>query len=142
MKIAARIALVFVLVLGTLQPAARAADAAVRIDYEDGSYAIITTWAGVSRGTTSDYKTYTYYDTSGKRCFTYTLCADFSYNGRTSSADSAYAKTDFYSRGWTVDSHSEYTSGSTAYGQAVFSGPSGTRNVSLTLTCDVNGRVA
>lgn len=142
MKAAVRIALALVLVLAALQPAARAAgDATVRIDYEDGSYALVTVHTGVARGTTSDYKTYTYYTLAGQRCFSYTLSATFSYNGRTSRAESAYAEIAIHSRGWTVDSHSEYTSGSTAYGQAVFSGPGGTRNVSLALTCDANGRV-
>lgn len=114
-----------------------------RVDYEDGSYAIITTSStGTTRATTSDSKTYTYYNSSDQRCFAYTLYATFTYNGVTSSADTVAGGASFYLHGWDIDSHSEWTSGSTAYGSAVFSGPNGeSRPVSLSLTCDKNGNV-
>lgn len=109
-----------------------------RVDYGDGSYAIITTIStGTSRATTSDSKTYTYYNSSNQRCFAYTLYATFTYNGTTSSADAVAGGANFYLHGWNIDSHSEWTSGS-----AVFSGPNGeSRPVSLSLTCDKNGNV-
>lgn len=114
-----------------------------RIDYEDGSYAIITTVAGsMTRATTNDSKTYTYYNRLGQKCFSYTLYATFTYDGSSSSADSCYCGADVYLSGWTGVSHNEYTAGSTAYGEAVFSGPNGEeRPVSLSLTCDRNGNV-
>ena len=114
-----------------------------RIDYEDGSYAIITTvTGGLTRASKADSKTYTYYNPSHQLCFSYTLYATFTYNGITSSADTATARADYYVRGWSCDSHSEYTSGNAAYGTASFSGPNGeSRPVSLSLVCDRNGTV-
>lgn len=113
-----------------------------RIDYSDGSYAIITTRKSFVRSVIEHDKNYTYYNSFRVKCFSYTLHASFTYNGTTSRADSCYADIDIYLRGWDVDSHDEYTSGSTAYGSAVFSGPGGaSRSVNLTLTCDKNGNV-
>mgnify|MGYP005772627677 CR=1 FL=1 len=61
------------LLLGT---AFASGGAAERIDYADGSYAIITTvTGGITRGTVDDHKSYTYYDSDGNRCFAYTLFA-------------------------------------------------------------------
>ena len=49
----------------------------------------------------------------------------------------------FYQRGWDISSHSEWTSGDTAYGRAVFTDPDGGRHsVSLSLTCDEDGNVS
>lgn len=113
-----------------------------RIDYEDGSYALITMERTVSRSTRNDFKTYTHFSPAGEKCFSYTLNATFTYDGRSSKADTCYADLYIYVRGWTCNSHSEYVSGNTAYGSAAFSGPNGvTRNVNLTLTCDANGNV-
>lgn len=114
-----------------------------RIDYEDGSYAVITTTRGaLTRAETADTKAYTYYNPSGQRCFSYTLYATFSYNVITSKAETVDYGVTIYRQGWDIDSHNEYTSGSTAYGEAVFSGPNGEeRPVSLSLTCDRNGNV-
>ena len=113
-----------------------------RIDYSDGSYAIITTNVSFTRSTIEHDKTYSYYNSSQKKCFSYTLYGSFTYNGIRSSADSCYAYASRYDRNWELDSHDEYTSGNTAYGEAVFSGPGGaSRTESLTLTCDKNGNV-
>ena len=122
------------LLFNMLLPYAKCTDTTVeRIDYDDGSYA--------TRAQTADSKQYTYYDPLGRKCFFYILYATFTYDGTTSSADSSTAEADIY-RDWSVDSHSEYTSGRTAYGNATFSSPSGgTRPVALTLTCSANGRV-
>lgn len=132
------------LCMSTLFTVAAATDTqAERIDYEDGSYAIVTTSiGGLTRASKADSKTYTYYNPSNQRCFSYTLYATFTYNGVTSSADMAAYSIDIYLRGWDCDSHSEYTSGNAAYGTASFSGPNGeSRPVSLSLVCDRNGTV-
>lgn len=131
------------LLFNMLLPYAKCTDTTVeRIDYDDGSYAIVTTTSsGATRAQTADSKQYTYYDPLGRKCFFYILYATFTYDGTTSSADSSTAEAGIY-RDWSVDSHSEYTSGRTAYGNATFSSPSGgTRPVALTLTCSANGRV-
>ncbi len=114
-----------------------------RIDYEDGSYAIITTvTGGLTRASKADSKTYTYYNSSDQRCFSYTLYATFTYNGVTSTADSSVGGAELYLRGWDLISQNEWTSGSAAYGTASFSGPNGeSRPVSLSLVCDRNGTV-
>ena len=113
-----------------------------RIDYEDGSYALVTVDRKISRSTAAESKEYTYFSPTGQKCFTYTLYATFTYDGKTSKADTCYAYVSFYVRGWTCTSHSEYVSNNTAYGSAVFSGPNSvTRNVNLTITCDANGNV-
>lgn len=136
-------ALLFVVNLLTIPVAAADIDADVdnTIYYEDGSYAVITQ-GSAARSSTDREKTYTYYNPQGQRCFAYVLCAVFTYNGVTSSADSCHYRAGIYRQGWDMKSHSEYVSGSTAYGRAVFTGPNGeTRNVSLTLACDKNGNV-
>ena len=133
------LALLFMLNLMAVPAAAAEAAAGDTIYYEDGSYAVITQ-GHVTRSSATDSKLYTYYNSQGQRCFAYELYAVFTYNGVTSSADSCNYKANIYRQGWDMKSHSEYVSGSTAYGRAVFTGPNGeTRNVSLTLTCDKNG---
>lgn len=134
-------ALVFALNLMAIPAMAAEVAAGDAIYYEDGSYAVITQ-GPVTRSSTDREKIYTYYNPQGQRCFAYVLCAVFTYNGVTSSANSCSYKANIYRQGWDIKSHSEYVSGSTAYGRAVFTGPNGeTRNVSLTLTCDKNGNI-
>ena len=115
----------------------------LRINYEDGSYAIITIRTdGITRASVADEKTYTYYNPSGKKCFSYTMYASFSYDGRVSKVLSCACDIGLSPDGWAVDSHDEWTSGSSAYGEAVFIGPDSTeREVSLSLTCDADGNV-
>ncbi|MDE6931265.1 MAG: hypothetical protein K2P37_01115 [Oscillospiraceae bacterium] len=135
--------IVLLLCLNILTSPAAALGTLERIDFDDGSYAIITTEiVSQTRTEISDSKTYTYYNASGQRCFAYTLYATFTYNGSTSSADECYYLADIYHRGWDISTHREYTSGSTAYGSATFTGPDGqTRPVYLSLTCSRNGNV-
>lgn len=115
-----------------------------RVEYEDGSYAIVTTiFSEGERSRVADKRIYTYYNPSGIKCFSYTLYATFSYDGVSSSAQTVDYGIDVYRRGWDVVSHDEYTSGDTAYGEAVFSGPNGEeRTVELSLTCDADGNVS
>lgn len=114
-----------------------------RIDYEDGSYAIVTVHtAHATRSTASDSKEYIFYNRSSELQFIYTIYATFSYNGVTSSATSCKGYLDFYTPDWSCDSHDEYTSGNTAYGDASFSSTGGlTVPVSLSLTCSRNGTI-
>lgn len=112
------------------------------IYYDDGSYAIITLNSRLARSNINEGKAYTYYNPQGQRCFAYVLHASFTYNGTTSRADSCNFSAEIYRQGWDMDTHSEYVSGSTAYGNATFTGPDGqVRTASLTLTCDKNGNV-
>lgn len=135
--------IVLLLCLNILTSPAAAFGAPERIDFDDGSYAIITTEiVSQTRTEISDSKTYTYYNESKQRCFSYTLYATFTYNSITSSADECHYLVNIYRRGWSLSTHQEYTSGSTAYGSATFSGPDGeTHSVDLSLTCSKNGNV-
>lgn len=111
--------------------------------YDDGSYALITLGENeVARSSDNFYRTYTYYNPLGQKCFAYTLYAVFVYNGVTSQATSCDFSATIYRQGWDIDTHSEYVSGNTAYGNATFTGPDGqVRTLSLTLICDKNGNV-
>ena len=134
-----------VLVIAILAGTASAADVtSVRVDFSDGSYAVVTTIShGMTRASVNDSKVYTYYDENGDRCFAYTLYATFQYDGRTSSAADVDYTVRISQRGWDISSHSEWTSGDTAYGRAVFTDPDGGRHsVSLSLTCDEDGNVS
>ena len=138
-------ALFIVLCMGCFTFPARAANIqSERIDFEDGSYAIVTTvTSNVQRSVTGDSKIYTHYDGNDKRCFSYILYATFSYDGEESEAETVDYDVDIYQRGWDISSHSEWTSGDTAYGRAVFTDPDGGRHsVSLSLTCDEDGNVS
>lgn len=116
----------FILVLSFLFTTASAYDGTTteRIDYEDGSYAIITlTKAGPGRAAAYDSKTYTFVNPSGQKCFTYTLYATFYYDGMTSRAESCNFDVLISHRDWSLDSHSEYPVGNKAVGTAYFRGP-------------------
>lgn len=111
--------------------------------YDDGSYALITFGENnPTRSSDNFYRTYTYYNPLGQKCFSYTLYATFTYNGVTSQTDFCDFSAAIYRQGWDIDAHSEYISGNTAYGNATFTGPEGqVRTANLTLTCDKNGNV-
>lgn len=137
-------ALILTVIINVLAIPAMASDRSsdYTIYYDDGSYAVVAIRSGLSRASISDAKFYTFYNAQGQRCFSYAIHASFTYDGTTSRADSCYYSADVYRQGWDMSSHSEYVSGSTAYGRAAFTGPDGqTRSVSLTLTCDKNGAV-
>lgn len=130
------------LCMNLLLSAAAAVDSSTRIDYADGSYAIVTmSVSRMARASVADSKSYTYYDPLGQKCFTYTLYATFSYDGSTSRADTVSFDIDIYRSDWDIVSHNEYTSGNCVYGSAIFSGPNGQHNASLYLRCDANGNV-
>lgn len=65
----------------------------------------------------------------------------FTYDNQTSRATDASAEMDIFKPGWSLTTHREYCSGSTAYGSAAFKGPTGSRTASGTLTCDRCGNV-
>ena len=110
--------------------------------FEDGSHAEIVTLQSSTRSVTGSSKTYTYWDSGNKKVFSYTLNGDFSYDGNTSKVTRVTYSSNIYLSGWSLSSHNEYGSGSTAYGDATFKGPGGaSEDVSLTLTCDKNGNI-
>ena len=149
MKKVLSLSIVMLLCLNIIIPSAVAAEyntyqETETIWFADGSHAEITTthYSHLLRSTAKSDKTYTYWNNQGQKVFSYTLYAEFTYNGVTSSATKAFAAADYYLSGWTLSSHDEYCSGSTAYGDATFKGPGGaSEDVSLTLTCDKNGNI-
>ncbi len=87
-------------------------------------------------------KVFTYRSPSGSTLWKLTLHATFSYNGSSSSADSASTSYSISDRVWSCDSHDAYTSGSTAYGEGTFSSSFGaSKSASLSIRCDKNGNV-
>lgn len=118
----------------------KAAQSTETIWFQDGSHAEIVTTIPLTRGTLSADKQYTYTNSNNKKVFTYTLHGEFdSSTHKATRASSIYT---CYLSGWSLSSHNEYCSGSTAYGDATFKGPgSASEDVSLTLTCDKNGNI-
>lgn len=146
MKRLSHILVLFFAVMNLMCLPAMAADSpsTQTIFYEDGSYAIVSMNVNPSaRSTAVKDKTYTYHNSQGQRCFTYTIYGTFTYNGVTSRADSVDYRVVLHRQGWDLVTHSEYVSGNTAYGRATFTGPNGeSRTASLTLTCDKKGTIS
>ena len=113
--------------------------------YEDGSFLTITTtlYPTISRASERyAEKEYKYTDNTGDAAYTYTLRGWFTYDLISSEAVRAAAVIHVHKSGWTVSSHSEYCSGSTAYGNVTFKGPLFvTRSINATLTCDRYGNI-
>lgn len=116
------------------------------IVFDDGTYLEIVTTVEPSltqSNTKKASKEYTYrLISSGEKVCTYIFYGTFSYNGSSSEAISATAKATVYKSGWTLESHDEYCSGKSAYGTAVFSGPSGDKTLGGSITCDKNGNIS
>lgn len=118
------------------------------ITYENGDCLIIETavWNeaapfGVARSSRSSSKTARYQNGAGKEVWTFTLRATFSYNGTTSSVSSCSTSYSIKDRTWSCDDHYAEESGNTAYGYGSFSSSVGSKDVTLSLTCDKNGNI-
>lgn len=113
------------------------------IYYEDGSYLQITTTVirdAVRTSTRRVSRDYTY-RSDNRVVVQYTLIGTFEYDGKTSSATNATATAGTYQSGWSLKSHHEDCSGSSVYGTATFSGPSGDKTLGGSITCDKNGNI-
>ena len=114
---------------------------------ENGNSVVITLYESDAvsyseRSNKTASKKYTYRSSSGSTLWTLTLRAGFSYNGSSSSADSASTSYSISNRDWSCDSHDAYTSGSTAYGEGSFSSVFGaSKDASLSIRCDKNGNI-
>ena len=114
------------------------------IYFEDGSYLCITTTVQESYARSSKIrasKDYDYY-TGGKLSIRYTLNGMFTYDGSTSKATDVSTQVYFYQSGWSLSSQSKYCSGNRVYGTATFSGPSGDKTLSGSITCDKDGNIS
>lgn len=115
------------------------------LTFEDGSYLVVTLDTTPLTRTISPVaaKTYTYYNVDDERQWDYTLMAQFSYNGSTSSAIEAKSKTVIYNREWSQTYVDVYREGAYAYGEAVFEHSSdGTVPITVTIYCDKNGNIS
>ncbi|MGM9521252.1 MAG: hypothetical protein ACI3VB_02090 [Oscillospiraceae bacterium] len=141
-----------------IAPAALAADdtrlvQTERIDFEDGSYCIITieedtVMALASTGTNSGNKVYSYYDSDGNINWVAVLNGTFSYtSGVSSTCTNASCSVSIYENEWYTISKSASKSGNTAYatvvmGRKVLGIKVSEETAYLTLTCDSYGNLS
>lgn len=113
-----------------------------RIDYNDGSYAIITTESNASL-TRATYqidgkKTYNYYQ--GDICeWSFTITGTYTYDGQTALASNPKSYTTIYVSGWSTASTNASSSGATVNGSATMNKGITKKTVTLSLTCSANG---
>ena len=119
-----------------------------RIDFEDGSYMVITVEPKQTRsGTKTEYKYQTYYDANDVIQWRITLMGIFTYNYSTSTCDHAEVSVTIYDSNWYVASRSAYTSGNKAagtvvLGQRVLGVNIGESTYRLSLTCAPDGTMS
>lgn len=149
MKKAVRMTLVLLVLIGSgtmFHMDAVAADTVQEvIQYEDGTYAEITTeqfsTARAAKQITGS-KTYTYKTLTGATIFTYTLTGTFRYTGNTATALTCSTKYSVKKDGWHRVSDTPSCSGNKAYGTSKFSNGTKSKTVSLTLTCSGAGKIS
>lgn len=144
--------IVIVIVLGFLPANTYATDKTESrniIAFEDGSYIeiIVADISARATNTKNGYKTYTYYDSADNVEWQAKLSASFTYNGTTSSCNSASCTVTVYDSKWYEVSNTTTRSGSTATTQLTMgrkllgitvSKPAYT----ITLTCDKDGNLS
>ncbi len=118
--------------------------------FPDGSYAVIETVIEENGGlslfatesTKSAHTTYTYYSSSNKKEWDFTLKGTFTYNGSTAKATAASTSYNIYVSGWKCSDKKAWTTGATAKGSATFTYNSlMSKDVTLGLKCSANGTI-
>ena len=122
--------------------------------YPDGSYYIVTISSHTSftsflqtRGTKTETKNGSHYNSNGSIAWKASITATFTYNGTSASCTDVSKSTTIYDSAWKCTSSSCSKSGATATGNFTFKRyvllvPVQTVNKTLTLTCDKNGNVS
>lgn len=120
--------------------------------FEDNSYVVdeiqvlYPNYSSISPTATTKSKTavrtYTYYDSLGKKCWSFSLTGTFQYNGSTSKATAASSSYTIYVTGWKCSSKSATYSGNTATGIAAFKYLTRTVNVKIGLKCSASGSIS
>ncbi|MCQ4638427.1 hypothetical protein NE619_16980 [Anaerovorax odorimutans] len=118
--------------------------------YDDGSYATIETAIEQSitpYSTTkkkSATRTYTYYNASKKRAWSFSLKGTFQYNGKTAKAISSSPSSQIFISGWKCTSKRSIESGSSVKGYGTFTYKSLTKHVPspFGLKCSANGTIS
>ena len=113
-----------------------------RIDYEDGSYAIVTTeeTTVLTRAVMqkNGKRTYEYYE--GRSCaWTFTITGTFTYDGSTAKASNPGRYTTINDSSWSTSSTSAYATGASIKGSATMKKGSASKTIPLTLTCSPDG---
>lgn len=144
--------LVVLILVASLPFGAMAADSQPvneeRIDFEDGSYMIISLEPKQTRsGTKTEYKYQTYYNSDGVIQWRITLMGIFTYDYSTSTCDHAQISVTIYDSSWYEVSKSAYTSGNKATGSVTIGrkvlGVTVDQNTySLSMTCAPDGTMA
>lgn len=118
-----------------------------RIDYADGSYAIVTTTENVQSSLTrttqqkSGSKTYEYYQ--GSVCeWTFTIKGTFTFDGTTAKASSPSCSTSINVTGWTCTNKNATASGNSITGSATMKKSGVPKSITLTLTCSPTGTLS
>lgn len=142
--------LTLILVFSALPVVATAAQGEREILYfEDGSYLVSEVISVSTRasGTISGSKPYTYYSTDGRTLWKATLNGTFRYTGSSATCTNSSISVSIYDSSWYTISKSAGKSGSSATGSASMSMKSAgvtvmTVPVSMSLTCDANGKLS
>ena len=123
-------------------PAAAKAKDVQRIDYDDGSYAIVTTEEIPSMARAKMQKSrkriYEYYN--GNTCeWSFTITGTFTYDGSTAKASNPGRYTTINNSSWSTSSTSAYASGASIKGSVTMKKGSTSKTANVTLTCKPDG---
>ena len=92
--------------------------------------------------TKSATRTYTYYNTANKKCWTFHLKGTFQYNGSTAKATSSSTSYSIFVNGWKCNSRNSSCSGNTVKGTANFKMLLNNINVTIGLRCSASGTIS
>lgn len=122
------------------------------ISFEDGSYIVDEihvsnpdpSGIGIMAATKSKTatRTYTGYNKSNTKCWSFTLKGTFQYDGSTSKATAASSSYTTYVSGWKCSSKTATYSGNTAKGTATFKHLTTSANVAIGLKCSADGTIS
>ena len=117
--------------------------------FEDGSYAIDETTVYIPAGSAvksaflnkSASRTYTYFESSNNKAWSFTINGSFRYNGTTAYAVDASCSSRIYANGWSCTSKSATYSNAVAKGTGTFRCLSLTKSISIGLKCAADGTI-
>lgn len=117
--------------------------------YADGSYAVIETveeqsksLARAATSTKSASRTYTYYSSSNKKEWDFTVKGTFSYDGSTAKATAVSTSYNTYVSGWSLSSRDSSKSGAKVTATGKFKYKTMTKSTTIGLKCSANGTIS
>lgn len=87
-------------------------------------------------------RTYTYYDKSNRKCWSFILKGTFQYNGSSSKAIAASTSYTTYVTGWSCNARNASYSGNTAKGTATFKHLTAPVYIEIGLRCSASGTIS